>query len=109
MAQFEAKYDEFRAMGAEVVGISVDSHFSNVAFAQHQKLRFPLLSDFNREVVEAFAGYFPEVAGYFKVNQRRILVLDPASIVRWAWTATSPAEIPDTEMVREAVQEVAYE
>lgn len=96
-------------MGAEIIGISVDTHFSHAAFAQHQKLRFPLLSDFNREFVEEFAGYFPEVAGYCKVNQRRILVIDSSSVVRWAWTATSPGQIPDTEIVREAVQEVAYD
>lgn len=96
-------------MGAEIAGVSVDSHFSHAAFAAQLKLRYRLFSDFNREMVGEFAGFFPEVAGYRKVNRRRILVIDPNSTVRWEWTASTPGEVPDTEAVREAVQEVAYE
>lgn len=96
-------------MGAEIAGISVDSHFCHAAFAARLKLRYPLFSDFNREVVEQFAGYFPDVAGYREVNGRRVLVLDSHAVVRWVWTAGTPGEVPDTETVREAVQEVVYD
>lgn len=95
-------------MGAEVVGISVDSHWSHAAFAARKSLSFPLLSDFNREVVGGLAGYYDEVRGYLRVNKRRILVLDRDLVVRWEWTAGEPSQIPDTDIVREAVQEVAY-
>lgn len=95
-------------MGAEIAGISLDSHFCHAAFAAQLKLSYPLLSDFNREVAGRYAGSFPEVAGYRGVNRRRVLVLDRSAVVRWAWTAEVPSDMPDTEMVREAVQEVVY-
>lgn len=95
-------------MGAEIAACSMDSHFSHSAFAAQLKLRYLLWSDFNREVAGQFAGYYPEVAGYSGINRRRILVIDPRAVVRWEWTAPSPGDTPDTEAVREAVQEVVY-
>jgi len=108
LSQFEARYDDFRAMGAEIVGISVDSHHSHAAFATSLGLRFPLVSDFNRQIVEEYAGYFDDVGGYRLVNRRCLLVLDPQRVVRWTWAAAWPAEAPDTECLREAVQDVVY-
>ncbi|MGH2810539.1 MAG: redoxin domain-containing protein [Actinomycetota bacterium] len=109
MSQFEAKYDDFRAMGAEIAGISVESHFSNAAFRSKLGLRFPLLSDFNRQIAGEFAGLLDGIAVHYnRVNGRRILVVDRTLTVRWEWTASDPDEIPDTEPVREAVQDVVY-
>ena len=40
----------FNSLEAQVVGISVDSPFANKGFADANKVTFPLLSDFTREV-----------------------------------------------------------
>src|SRR3954465_11852251 len=37
---------EFRRLGAEVVGVSVDGPWCHAAFARDRKLQFPLLADF---------------------------------------------------------------
>src|SRR5581483_12452368 len=37
---------EFQKYGAELVGVSVDSAWCHAAFARHQRLHYPLLSDF---------------------------------------------------------------
>ncbi|HVF12227.1 MAG TPA: redoxin domain-containing protein [Actinomycetota bacterium] len=108
MSQFEAKREEFEALGAAIIGISTDSHYSHRAFAKKLGLGFLLLSDFNRSVVERLAGYFESVGGYRLVNRKRVLILDQKGVVRWAWTGGQPGEIPDTEEVRLAVEEVVY-
>src|SRR4030081_3979408 len=46
MAVYNEILPEFRKHGAELVGVSVDSAWCHDAFAQHQHLHFPLLSDF---------------------------------------------------------------
>ena len=51
---------EFERVGAEVLGISVDSHYANQAFARQLGLDFPLLSDFHREVSSAYGVLQPE-------------------------------------------------
>ena len=56
----EKQMDRFRALNAEVMGISVDNHFANDAFARHLGLSFPLLSDFRREVSALYGVLLPD-------------------------------------------------
>lgn len=50
----EKELGRFHELGTEVLGISVDSHLANEAFAKQLMLSFPLLSDFRREVCAAY-------------------------------------------------------
>ena len=96
-------------MGAEILGVSVDSHYCHAAFAARLKLEFPLLSDFNREIVGAYAGFYDSIEGMRGVSRRAIIVVDPSGTVRWTWSTDNPGEVPDIEPVREAVQEIFHE
>ena len=54
----------FEAFNAQVIGVSVDSPFALKAFAEKNMLRFPLLSDFNREVSKRYGVLHDEVMGF---------------------------------------------
>lgn len=109
LTQFQATYDELRAMGAEVLGVSVDSTWCHAAFAKRLGLEFPLLSDFNREVIGDYVGFYEDIDGMRGVSRRGVVVVDPSGTVRWTWATDDPGEVPDTEAVREAVQEIFHE
>lgn len=51
---FRDSYEEFRDLGAEVIGISSDSEKSHQKFASKYGLPFILLSDENKKVRKAF-------------------------------------------------------
>ncbi len=51
---FADAYSEFRAKNVEVIGISKDSAASHVKFAEKYSLPFTLLSDPNRQAIEAY-------------------------------------------------------
>lgn len=51
---FRDHYEEFKAAGAEVIGISRDSVASHQSFAQKRKLPFILLSDEKGQALKAF-------------------------------------------------------
>ena len=53
----------FEKLGAVVLGISVDSHWANEAFAHSLGVTFPLLSDFKRQAMTAYGVLLSE-AGY---------------------------------------------
>ena len=62
MCKIEETYDEIAGGETEVLGISVDGTFVQKAFAKQNNIKYPLLSDFNKEVIvkydvvhEAFA------------------------------------------------------
>ncbi|MDI1318480.1 peroxiredoxin [Flavobacterium sp.] len=51
---FRDNYEDFKALGAEVIGISSDSLKSHVGFASKYKLPFILLSDSDKKIRKAF-------------------------------------------------------
>jgi peroxiredoxin Q/BCP len=52
---FRDQYQEFEAMGAEIIGISSDSEVSHRAFAAQHALPFPLLSDEGGQLRKQYA------------------------------------------------------
>ncbi len=59
---FRDSYEEFKEMGAEVVGISADSEDSHSSFADKYQLPYILLSDENKKARKAF-GVQPNLLG----------------------------------------------
>ena len=87
---------KFNALGAQVVGISVDSLFTLKVFAQTYNLQFPLLSDFNKKVSRAY-GVLHETwvaFGYKGVSKRAAFVLDGKGILRYKWSTDAPSNEP---------------
>jgi len=54
---FRDSYEDFKAAGAEVIGISSDSGRSHTKFAEHHRLPFVLLSDIIGKVRKAYGAY----------------------------------------------------
>ena len=54
MCTFRDLTRELNALSAKVIGISVDTFFALKAWADAHKLNFPLLSDFNKEVIKQY-------------------------------------------------------
>lgn len=64
---FAAAYDGFKKVNAEVIGISKDSTASHTKFAEKHGLPFILLSDPDREAIEAY-GVWQEKKMYGKTS-----------------------------------------
>ena len=86
--------------GGSVLGISVDSPFSNAAFAEANGITFPLLSDVHREAVEAYGVALGDfvIPGY-TVAQRSVFVVEADGSIGYAWVADNPGLEPDYDAV----------
>lgn len=106
MCSFRDSLAELNSIGAQVVGISVDSPFANSGFAAANKLNFPLLSDFNRDVSKKYAGLQVDFAGVkgYNTSKRAVFVLDAKGVVKYAWVSDNPGVEPDYAAVRKALQ-----
>jgi peroxiredoxin len=106
MCTFRDNLSQLNSIGAQVVGISADTPFSNKAFAEKHGLNFPLLSDYNREAIKAFGIAFPDLAGLkgLTVAKRSVFVLDKQGTVRYAWVSEDPKKEPDYAEVTRAAQ-----
>lgn len=75
-----AKYEDFRNLGAEVFGVSVDSVHSHQSWSKELgELNFPLLSDFHKRISHQF-GVLDEEAGH---SMRATFIIDPEGNIRW--------------------------
>lgn len=64
------------ALGAEVVGISLDDGSSHASFAKKYHLPFPLLADKNGEVAERYGALLN--LGLFKMAKRYTFLINPS-------------------------------
>src|SRR5919199_5694138 len=62
-----AKLNQARA---KVYGISVDTFFTLKAFGDQQGLTFPLLSDFNKQVIREYGVYNEDMIGLHGIAKR---------------------------------------
>lgn len=96
--------DTFRGLGAEVLAISVDSPFTSQDFAQHLNANFPVLSDFNREVVPRYTGFYDDMGGLKMVGKRGAFVIDRSGVVRYKWISDVPQNLPDFQEITAVLQ-----
>ena len=93
---------QFGQAGVRPFGISRDSAWTHVAWAQTLDLNFPLLSDWNKEAMRAF-GVEGEFRGHRGVAERTSFLVDQGGTVRGAWRYDT-AEVPDFDELLRAAQ-----
>jgi peroxiredoxin (alkyl hydroperoxide reductase subunit C) len=78
---FNDQYEKFRKLNAEVLGASVDSKFSHLAWISQElgDLRYPLLSDITKEVARNY-GILIEEQG---ISLRGLYIIDPQGVLRY--------------------------
>lgn len=99
-------YSAYRDLGANVVGISVDSPFVTQKFAEDCKAPFPILSDFNKEVIERYGVLREELAGLRGVSNRAAFVVDRDGVIAYAWMSENPADMPPFDEIKEALRKL---
>ena len=95
-------------LNAQVVGISVNDPFTNKAFADKNRLPFPVLSDYKREVVKAYGLESPNFAGLngYTVAKRSIFIIDKDGLVRYVWVSDDPAVEPDYAEIQKMLEKI---
>jgi peroxiredoxin len=89
----------FNAAHAQVLGISVDSFFALKAFRDAERLEFPLLSDFNKEVIRLYGVFNEDMIGLKGLAKRSVFVLDAQGVVRYREVLEDARNEPDYDAV----------
>ena len=101
MALYNEVLPVFQNLGAEMLGVSVDSRWCHAAFAENRRLRFRLLADFEpKGALARRYGAYREQDG---TSERALFVIDAAGVIRWSYL--SPIEVnPGAEGILEALE-----
>ena len=89
---------------AQVYGISVDTFFTLKAFHDHEKLSFPLLSDFNKLVIRDYGVFNEDMIGLKGIARRAVFVIDKNGVVRHREVLEDARNEPNYEAVFAALE-----
>ena len=108
MCTLRDSMDAFNSLNAQVVAISVNDPFTNKAFAEGNKLEFPVLSDYTRETVKRFDVYHNDFAGLrgYTAAKRSVFVLDDRGTVRYRWVSEDPGKEPSYDEIKNALAKI---
>jgi peroxiredoxin len=108
MCTFRDSMARLTNLNAQVIGISVNDPFSNKAFAEKNRLPYPILSDYKREVIRQYGLESADFAGLvgYVVAKRSIFVLDEKGVVRYVWVSDDPSVEPNYEEVQAALTKI---
>ncbi len=107
MCTFQDALGRLNQANAQVFGISVDTFFSLKAFHDQQKLTFPLLSDFNKQVIRDYGVFNEDMIGLKRIVKRAVFVLDKHGIVRHREVLDDARNEPGYEKVHPIVASLA--
>lgn len=94
---------EYEKLGAEVYAISVDSPFTQEAWAKANKIGVTLLSDLNKTVIKAYDVVFPMLAGVGDTAARSAFVIGKDGVVKYAEQTPTPKDLPNFAAVKAAL------
>jgi peroxiredoxin len=94
---------EYEQLGAAVIGVSVDSPFSQEAWATANKIKITLASDLNKTVIKAYDVVFPMLAGVGDTAARAAFVIGQDGVVKYAEQTATPKDLPNFAAIKAAL------
>ena len=70
-------------------------------------MRFPILSDFNKEAATSFGVLRDELIGLRGVANRSAFVIDADGNVAYSWVSEDPSVLPPFDEIEETVRALA--
>ncbi len=86
LTEFARREDEFSRMNTKLIGLSVDSIHSHLAWIQNLKqilgveIRYPMIADLDMKVAQAYGMLHPGASATATV--RTVFIIDPKRIIR---------------------------
>ena len=104
MCHMRDDMSKFNDMNAQILAISVDSPFTLAKFKEENKVEFPMLSDFNKEVSRAYHSLYEDfVLGLKGVSKRAAFVVDAQGQIQYAEVLESAGDLPNFEAIEKTL------
>jgi peroxiredoxin len=103
MCDITAGLGAYAGLNADVIAISVDTPFSQEAWAQKEKITIPLASDLNKEVTRKYDVLFPMLAGVGDTAARAAFVVDKEGVIQYSEQTPTPKDLPNFDKVKETL------
>ena len=107
MCTFRDELKEYEILNAQLLGISVDTHFALKMFHEKNNYNFPLLSDFNKKVIKDYDVvldvFVPGKFDYFNTAKRAVFVVDTNGVIKYFEILANVGGQPDFEAIKKTL------
>lgn len=103
MCDISQGLQSYSDLGAEVIGVSVDSPFAQEAWAKKENITIPLASDLNKETAKAYDVIFKGIAGIGDSSARAAFVIDKEGVIQYSEQTPTPKDLPNFEAIKETL------
>jgi peroxiredoxin len=107
MCDISSGLNAYSGLNAEVIGVSVDSPFSQEAWANKEKITLTLASDLNKETAKAYDVLLPDLLGLGSVSARAAFVIDKNGVVQYSEQTATPKELPNFNAIKNTLSKLA--
>ncbi|MHA2171230.1 MAG: redoxin domain-containing protein [Candidatus Kariarchaeaceae archaeon] len=94
------KLSDFTSINTQIYGVSTDMSFTLKKFIEENSLNYPVLSDWNKEAINAFGIVDNNFAGGLTGVSKRSLFLVKDGRIAYVWVAETPGNYPPFDEVK---------
>jgi len=103
MCDVTAGLSAYSDLGADVIGVSVDSPFAQEAWANQHKISIKLASDLNKTTAKAYGVLLDDLLGFGATAARAAFVVDKAGQIVYSEQTPTPKDLPNFNAIKEVL------
>ena len=95
-----AGLSSYTELNADVIGISIDSPFTQEAWAQKENIGITLASDLNKQTARDYGVLLDDLMGFGATSARAAFVVDKDGTVQYAEQTETPKDLPNFDAIK---------
>ena len=106
LAGLKEDYPKFQAAHATIAAVSVDPVQDSADFNQQWRFPFPLLSDPELKVIDAYGARLPNGHEGKDIAKPTTLIIDPNKMIRFKYIGKDPTDRPTDNEILFTIQQI---
>jgi peroxiredoxin len=106
LCEISAGLSAYTSLNADVIGISVDSPFSQEAWAQKENIKITLASDLNKTTSKDYGVLLDDLLGFGSTSARAAFVIDKEGVVQYSEQTPTPKDLPNFTAIQETLSKL---
>lgn len=100
MCEISGGLNDYSELNANVIAISVDSPFTQEAWAQKESIKVTLASDLNKTTAKAYGTLLDDLLGLGSASARAAFIVDKAGVIQYSEVTPTPHDLPNFDAIK---------
>ena len=106
MCDISGGLSAYTDLQADVIAVSVESPFSQEAWAQKENITITLASDLNKTTAKNYGVLLDDLVGIGSAAARAAFVIDKEGVIQYAEQTPTPKDLPNFDAIKAKLTEL---